>query len=110
MSSSEGKHTVPCGYWPLYSYDPRSAEQPFHLDSRKPAGDFKEFAMKEARFAMLARSKPQEADRLLALGQDDINQRWEFYEQLAGVTRSARTEGGDGKGAEPVATTKEVDR
>ena len=103
------KEAVACGYWPLYHYDPRDLQQPFHLDSRKPVGAFKEFAMKEARFAMLARSKPQESDRLLALAQDDINTRWEFYEQLAGVTRSARTEGGDGNGAEPVKTTKEVE-
>ena len=35
---------------------------------KKPAGDFKEFAMKEARFAMLARSKPEASARLLGIG------------------------------------------
>ncbi len=44
--------------------------------------------MKEARFAMLARSKPDESVRLLELGQDDINKRYHFYEQLAGVDRA----------------------
>ncbi len=48
--------------------------------------------MKEARFAMLARSKPEASARLLALGQQDIDARWHFYEQLAGVERTA----GDG--------------
>ena len=77
------KEAVACGYWPLYHYDPRDHEQPFHLDSRKPAGNFKDFAQKEARFAMLTRSKPQEAERLQALGQQDINARWALYEQMA---------------------------
>ena len=42
-----------CGYWPLYSFDPRNEAHPFQLASKKPAGTFKDFAMKEARFAML---------------------------------------------------------
>ena len=66
------KDAVACGYWPLYSFDPRDEAHPFQLASKKPAGDFKDFAMKEARFAMLARSKPEESARLLELGQQDI--------------------------------------
>ena len=81
------KEAVECGFWPLYHFDPRDEAQPFHLDSKPPKGSFKEFAMKEARFAMLARSKPEEAERLLTLGQNDINQRWQLYEQLAQMTR-----------------------
>ncbi|MGD0900396.1 MAG: pyruvate:ferredoxin (flavodoxin) oxidoreductase, partial [Thermoguttaceae bacterium] len=81
------KEAVACGYWPLYHFDPREATRPFQLDSRKPAGDFKEFAMKEARFAMLARSKPEASARLLAEAQEDITARWHYYEQLAGVER-----------------------
>ena len=82
------KEAVACGYWPLWSYDPRQEAHPFQLASKKPVGTFKEFAMKEARFAMLARSKPDESTRLLALGQQDINARYHFYEQLAGVDRA----------------------
>ena len=59
------KEAVACGYWPLYHFDPRDGEQPFHLDCRKPKGDYKEFAMQQARFAMLARSRPEEAEELL---------------------------------------------
>jgi len=102
------KEAVACGYWPLYSYDPRNAEQPLQLASRKPAGDFKEFAMKEARFAMLARSKPQEHERLMALGKNDIATRWQFYEQLASVTRGPVVAGDGGNGANKAQTTKEV--
>ncbi|MBV8269222.1 MAG: hypothetical protein JO252_23110, partial [Planctomycetaceae bacterium] len=45
-------------------------------------------AMKEARFSMLARSNPAHAERLLELAQRDIDERWRFYEQMAGVERS----------------------
>jgi len=96
------KEAVACGYWPLYSYDPRNAEHPFQLASKKPTGTYKDFAMKEARFAMLARSKPEASERLMALGQQDINERWHFYEQLAGVSRGA----GDGNGGK---AAKEVE-
>jgi pyruvate-ferredoxin/flavodoxin oxidoreductase len=79
------KEAVNCGYWPLYHFDPRDEAHPFHLDSKKPTGDYKEFAMKEARFNILVRSKPETAARLFHQAQDDINARWHLYEQLAGV-------------------------
>jgi pyruvate-ferredoxin/flavodoxin oxidoreductase len=88
---SHQKEAMQSGYWPLYRYDPRLAgegKHPFHLDSRKPTIPFKDFAMKEARFAMLARSNPQRAEHLLTLAQRDIDERWHFYEQLANVERS----------------------
>ena len=83
------KEAVACGYWPLYHFDPRDGAQPFHLDSKPPKGDYRQFAMKQARFAMLTRSKPEEAERLMELGHGDIVNRWQFYEQLASVTRAA---------------------
>ncbi|MEN6449836.1 MAG: pyruvate:ferredoxin (flavodoxin) oxidoreductase, partial [Thermoguttaceae bacterium] len=61
------KEAVACGYWPLYSFDPRDEAHPFQLASKKPVGEFKDFALKEARFAMLARSKPDDSARLLSL-------------------------------------------
>jgi pyruvate-ferredoxin/flavodoxin oxidoreductase len=102
------KEAVACGYWPLYTYDPRNTEQPFQLASRKPTGSFRDFALKEARFNMLVRSKPQEAERLLALAQNDIDSRWQFYEQLASITRGPAAKG-DGNGAGKSQTMKEVE-
>jgi pyruvate-ferredoxin/flavodoxin oxidoreductase len=87
------KEAVACGYWPLYSYDPRIADKPFQLASKKPVGTFKDFAMKNARFAMLLRSKPEEATRLMELGQRDIEARWHYYEQLANVSRATDANG-----------------
>jgi pyruvate-ferredoxin/flavodoxin oxidoreductase len=84
------KTVVQSGFWPLYRYDPRLArtgERPFHLDSRKPTIPFAELAQQEARFAMVARSDPQNAERLTALAQKDIDDQWHYYEQMAGVER-----------------------
>ncbi len=98
------KEAVACGYWPLYHYDPNAETKPFSLDSKPPKGEFKDFAMQQARFAMLARAKPEESERLLKLGQEDINHRWNYYEQLAATTR----EGGDGGNGEEKQEEKEV--
>jgi pyruvate-ferredoxin/flavodoxin oxidoreductase len=89
------KDAVACGYWPLYSFDPRDEAHPFQLASKKPVGEFKDFALKESRFNILARSKPEESARLLELGQNDINKRYHFYEQLANVNRDAAAEAAD---------------
>ena len=102
------KEAVACGYWPLYHFDPRDEAHPFHLDSRKPVGRFKDFAMKEARFAMLARSKPDASARLLELAQQDIDARWHFYDQLAGVDRAYETMPDGGGNGENQPQTKEV--
>ncbi len=98
------KEAVACGYWPLYHYDPNAETKPFSLDSKPPKGEFKDFAMQQARFAMLARAKPEQSERLLKLGQEDINHRWNYYEQLAATTR----EGGDGGNGEEKQEEKEV--
>jgi pyruvate-ferredoxin/flavodoxin oxidoreductase len=89
------KEAISTGYWPLFRYDPRLAvagAHPFHLDSRKPTQPFRDFAMKEARYAMLTRSNPKEAERLLTLAQRDIDERWNFYEQMAGIQRTVVTD------------------
>jgi pyruvate-ferredoxin/flavodoxin oxidoreductase len=87
---SHQKEAVESGYWPLFRFDPTAeadGKHSFHLDSRAPKIPFKEFAMQEARYAMLARTKPEEAERLFEMAQDDINNRWHLYEQIAEVDR-----------------------
>jgi pyruvate-ferredoxin/flavodoxin oxidoreductase len=93
---SHQKSVVQTGLWPLYRYDPRLAhpgERPFHLDSRKPTIPFAEFAQQEARFAMVQRGDPQNAQRLTALAQQDIDDQWHYYEQMAGVERDVECNG-----------------
>ena len=93
------KEAVSSGYWPLYRYDPRLAHEEqhaFQLDSRKPRISFREFAQKEARFATLSRTNPQEAERLFQLAQEDIKDQWHFYEQMAGIEREIASVEGNG--------------
>ncbi len=88
-SMSHQKDAVKSGYWPLYRYKPTTDEHehPFQLDSAAPSIPLKDFALKEARFSMLARSDPQRSAHLLDLAQQDIDERWRYYEQLAGLER-----------------------
>ncbi len=88
-SMSHQKEAVKSGYWPLYRYRPTEDEheQPFQLDSSPPTIPLREFALKEARYAMLARSDPERANMLLDLAQADITERWHYYEQLASLER-----------------------
>ena len=99
MGESMGhqKLAVTSGHWPLYRYRPTVAEgQPFQLDSKAPSVPFADFARREARFAMLYRSDPARAKELLERSEEDIAERWRYYEQLAGLQRVApRTDPAD---------------
>ncbi|HUH06446.1 MAG TPA: pyruvate:ferredoxin (flavodoxin) oxidoreductase [Egibacteraceae bacterium] len=90
-SMTHQKDAVRSGYWPLYRFHPGEGEhaRPFKLDSKPPSIPLREFAEAEGRFAMLARTDPVRAERLLAMAQGDIDERARYYEQLAGVERSA---------------------
>ena len=89
-SMSHQRDAVKSGYWPLYRFQPSEAEsgQPFHLDSAAPSIPVRDFVATETRFAILARTNPQRAAELAALAQADANERWRYYEQLAGMHRS----------------------
>jgi pyruvate-ferredoxin/flavodoxin oxidoreductase len=95
QSMEHQKEATTSGYWPLYRYDPRLARDgghPFHLDSRKPSTSFRDFVMKEGRYAMLFRANPAHAERLLQMAQRDVEERWRFYEQMAGIERTVVTD------------------
>ena len=97
FSMTHQRNAVKSGHWPLYRFAPGPDEhtKPFRLDSRKPALALRDFAHEEARFAMLERSDPDRAHHLMALAQADVDERWRYYEQLAGVERSVPHEPGD---------------
>ncbi len=90
--SLEQQHlAVESGHWPLFRYDPRRAKEgknPLQLDSKKPGIPFREFAETEMRFAMLARTHPEAAAELYEKAQQDIDERYHHYEQLAAIDYS----------------------
>jgi pyruvate-ferredoxin/flavodoxin oxidoreductase len=89
-SMAQQRDAVRSGFWPLWRYHPGSDphQHPFQLDSRAPTLPLREFVASEARFAMLMRSDPEAAERLIALAQADANERWRHYTQLAGLERT----------------------
>ena len=87
--NQQQKAAVSSGHWLLYRYDPRMAEQgknPLALDSKAPSIRVKDYAYAETRYKMLTLSNPEEAKRLLELAQQDIMARYNFYQQLAGLS------------------------
>jgi pyruvate-ferredoxin/flavodoxin oxidoreductase len=105
-SMTHMRDAVKSGHWPLYRFAPGPDEhtKPFKLDSRKPAIPLKDFVREEARFAMLERTDPERAQHLMTLAQADVDERWRYYEQLAGVERSVPHEPGAVVDPEGVAT------
>jgi len=89
-SMTHQKDAVKSGYWPLYRFRPSEVEegQPFKLDSTKPTIPIREFVATETRFAILERTHPQRAAELAELLQADADERWRYYEQLAGLHRT----------------------
>jgi pyruvate-ferredoxin/flavodoxin oxidoreductase len=80
------KLAVDSGHWPLYRFRPAGQGRPheeFLLDSFAPSIPLKAYAYNEIRYRMLAESRPEEAERLLALAQEDVNHRWQVYQDLA---------------------------
>jgi pyruvate-ferredoxin/flavodoxin oxidoreductase len=77
---------VASGYWPLVRYDPvlrAAGDNPFLLDSPRPRLALSEYTGRELRFAALARTNPEEAERLGALAQEAVELRWATYEEMA---------------------------
>jgi pyruvate-ferredoxin/flavodoxin oxidoreductase len=88
---SQQYRAVASGHWPLVRYDPmlRTADSnPFMLDSPRPRIGLTDYTQRELRYRSLSRTDPAEAERLGALAQEAVDQRWATYEEMA--TRSAK--------------------
>ncbi len=84
---------VQSGYWPLMRYNPSLREEgknPFQLDSKAPSIRLKEYAYREARYTMLARSNPELAAELLKEAQDDVERQWRVYSGRAAMPGRGR--------------------
>ena len=82
---------VASGHWPLIRYDPMvraAGGNPFLLDSPRPRIPLADYTKRELRYRALANTDPAEAERLLGLAQQAVDQRWEVYEEMA--TRGAQ--------------------
>ena len=74
------------GYWPLYRFDPRVAEEgknPLRLDSRPPSIPLKDYIYNEARYRVLRHSHPDDAEAFLKEAQTLVDDRWVQYKRMA---------------------------
>jgi len=82
------KQAVNSGHWPLYRFDPTLKEQgknPLQLDSKAPSFDFEQYAYGETRYRTLKQSKPETAEKLMALAKQDATAKYAFMEKLASL-------------------------
>ena len=77
---------VKSGVWPLYRYNPdllKEGKNPLQLDYKEPSIPVKDFAYNETRYRMLTQTNEERAEMLLKLAQQDAQDRWVKYSQMA---------------------------
>jgi pyruvate-ferredoxin/flavodoxin oxidoreductase len=82
------KLAVQSGHWPLFRYNPALAKEgknPFVLDSKAPSIPLEQYIYNETRYTMLVNSNPEEAKKLLAAAQENVNDRWKLYQHMASM-------------------------
>ncbi len=85
------KIAVQSGYWPLFRYNPDLVKQglnPLQLDYAGPKIPLKDFTELENRFKMLSKSKPDVAQALGKLAQDDVNEHWQILQKMASTKQT----------------------
>ena len=88
-TQEEMKLAVQSGYWPIYRYNPDLAdegENPFTLDCKAPDGTLRDFLNGEIRYASLTRTFPEEAERLHAMLEETVNERFQELARMADPT------------------------
>ena len=82
------KKAVQSGYWPLIRYNPELVKEnknPLQIDSKAPSLPLDQYIYNETRYSMLKLSNPDQAQKLLALAEEDVAARWKFYQHLAAM-------------------------
>jgi len=83
------KLAVDSGHWPLFRYDPRRTalgEAPLQMDSAAPKIELGQYVRNENRYRMVEQANPEHFKALLAEAQEDVNNRFAIYENLAKFT------------------------
>ncbi len=79
------KEAVECGYWHLWRYVPKLAEEgknPFVLDSKDPTGDFQAFLGSEVRYTSLKQTFPDVAEELFKVAEENSKIRLATYKKM----------------------------
>jgi len=81
------KQAVDSGFWPLYRHNPLLAlegKTPLQSDSKPPSIDIEKFIYQQNRFKILRKANPARAEMLLTAARQDVANRLEFFNHLAG--------------------------
>ncbi len=86
-SGNQGELASKCGYWPVYTYDPRLAKEgknPIKITGKEPDWDrYEEFLLNEVRYASLKKMNPEHAAELFEKNKQDAQRRWRQLKRLA---------------------------
>ncbi len=78
----EMKKAVEAGYWNMFRYNPALKENKLVIDSPAPTGDYQAFIANEARYARLAQSFPDRAEKLFAKAEENAKARFERLQKM----------------------------
>lgn len=90
MSSAqaEEKKAVTSGYWNLFRFNPKLAEEgknPFSLDSKAPTTDYQEFLANEVRYSSLMKQNEERAKALFEESEKLAADKYEYLSKLSQV-------------------------
>ncbi|WP_312925078.1 pyruvate:ferredoxin (flavodoxin) oxidoreductase [Atlantibacter hermannii] len=87
LSHDQMRQLTATGFWPLYRFDPRRADEgklQLALDSRPPSDALAETLLNEQRFRRLNAQQPDVAEQLWKDAAADLQKRYDFLAQMAG--------------------------
>lgn len=88
IAQIEEKKAVEAGYWNIFRYDPRLADEgknPFMLDGKAPSASYRDFIMGEVRYNSLTRSFPERAEKLFEKAEKVAADKYAHLEKLASL-------------------------
>ena len=88
IAQLEEKKAVEAGYWNIFRYDPRLADEgknPFMLDGKAPSASYRNFIMGEVRYNSLTRSFPERAEKLFEKAEKVAADKYAHLEKLASL-------------------------
>ncbi len=95
-SVDQGQMATDCGYWPIYTFDPRKIEEgknPIKISGKKPKWDiYEDFLLRENRYRSLKKLNPEKADFLLEQNKKDAQYRYRQLTRMAAADYSDELE------------------
>ncbi len=86
ISVKQSQNAAQSGYWPMYRYNPANelvGKDPFIWETPEKTVDFKVYTGAEIRYRALELAKPEEAERLQKLAEEDNKRRFTDLRKLA---------------------------